>query len=247
MSKKMKKKTATATPYEPLMEPHEIHRPELAITGTATRPQRPERGKVTTTITCTASTPEAAWDDFQKRLTMLRASLDGVARLGNVIPTETSAEVQKLLRTVTEVTVKADVVVKFEPASFGEVIKALVSNRLRFSQPKFVFENETNVTPDLLGAAAADARRQAEAIAASLGCVIGSIKSICIGKPQTMTTRRPLWHPETWGLLQAVAPTMPDLHAEDFEIDTNEVETSAAVVTMTVTFEFIPKQWEIAA
>ena len=113
-----------------------INRPSVMVKGKATRQERPSFVKTKVSVICKGFTREDAWREFQAAIEKLREALGTSATVENTIPSESSGEVSKGLRTVTEFSVLDSVTVKFAPECFGPVIGILINCDLTFSTPE---------------------------------------------------------------------------------------------------------------
>lgn len=213
--------------------------PTIEVTGKATREQLPTSGRMGATITGTSQVREEAWENFQQRLAALRDALGDNAELGNAVPDESQEEATKMFRPVTEYTVSAVVEVTFAPTKFGAVIAALVECDLPYSMPDFTFDKLPAVTPELLTAAAAEAKINAEAIAAGVGAVIGRLVAINVGAPKYKPTKRGL----RWFFNDSPTFNFTSHFASrplvNWDIDEEKFETHDTEVLVTVEYEVI--------
>lgn len=235
-------------------EPSAPSRPTIEVTGHASSQEAPQKGSLIVTITSTASTPHDAWSRFQDRLGVLRDGLKDVASIGNVIPSESTAEVTKTLRTVTEISVSAEVKVTFEPDRYSDLLKTLVENRFKFATPKFEFTTQPSVSHDLLNEASKDARLAAQAIATGIGATVGRLTKIHIGEPTRVAEALRPHEVDSWRSRLGVddmrslsvasrstypEPTWDDRLWADLDLALANLRTYKTVATITATFELI--------
>jgi len=247
MSHKRKPQTPKSPRHNSGYDAPKLNRPRIEVEGSASALHVPECGNVEITLTAVAATPAAAWSLFQERLAALRERLNDIGTFGRVIPSETTADVQKTMRTTTEVTVSASVTVKFAPDKFGHVLKALVEGRYNFGTPTFEFDATPVVTPALLEQATVDARARAEAIAAGLGAQVGRVVDVHIGRARTRTFRLPLFDylsRDSFATRHDVAfcrttAAGPSIDPDDYMFDEEDVETHESTAEVTVNFELI--------
>ena len=167
-----------------------IHRPSIMVSGKATRQERPSFVKTKVSVIGKGFTREDAWREFQAAIEKLREALGTSATVENTIPSESSGEVSKGLRTVTEFSVFDSVTVKFAPECFGPVIGILINCDLTFSTPELSYEKVTDVPAELLADAAADARMRAAAVATGVEATLGRLVSITVGPPDIQRVLR---------------------------------------------------------
>lgn len=167
-----------------------INRPSIMVKGKATRQERPSFVKTKVSVIGKGFTREDAWREFQVAIEKLREALGTSATVENTIPSESSGEVSKGLRTVTEFSVLDSVTVKFTPECFGPVIGILINCDLTFSTPELSYEKVTDVPAELLADAAADARMRAAAVATGVEATLGRLVSITVGPPDIQRVLR---------------------------------------------------------
>lgn len=253
-----KRTTPRQQPKRSMYVSPQVQRPQIQIDGSARLAATPETGEIDVTITGTGATHDTAWASFQEQLAALRTNLDGIATLGSAIPTEASSEVQKALRTITEVTVSASVTIRFSPPDFGFVLKPLVEGRHSFGKPRFTFAEEPSITPELLGRASNDARERATAVAAGVGATLGRLIMVRTGKMESerrLASLRQVLNRSfdlssntvTYFRRTDTSEQPPlSIDPDEFGIDLPDIETVDTVAHVTVTFELVMDS-EVAA
>lgn len=221
------------------LEPLERERrvPTIMVEGKASYPHPPTKGKFNVHITVTDKDREMTWARFQEAVSNLRDGLGSQAEIGNVVPVENAEEVNRAFRQSMEFTVSAGVEISFSPASFGVVVQALIECNIPYSSPSFAFDKTPVVTPELLKAAAADARINASAIAEGVGGHLGRLVSVHIGSPTTrMSSRRLLSFLDERKWLTTTAHSVV---ANDWGFDELKLDTYDTHAIVTVEYEIV--------
>lgn len=210
-------------------------KPTIEVTGKAIRQQAPKAGVIQVPIEGKASSQETAWGKFQDCVNRLREEVGEFGTVGNSLPTESSEEVSRGLRSGTEFTVTDNIEVEFIPTHYGRILDALVSCGLPISAPRFTYEEQSEVTPELLAQAAAAAKVNAEAVAAGVQSRLGRLVSINVGDPSRKRVYRPQ-HEVEWNfgdVNRSVSLVNSLFLAED------KLETFNTEIQVTVEFEVI--------
>lgn len=174
-----------------LLAQHRV--PTIEVSGTAVRQQAPKLGVISVSVSVKAPTQVAVWAKFQDLCNQLREAIGTFGTVGNSMPTESSEEVSRGLRSGVEYTARDTIEVEFSLANYGEILQALVNCGLPISTPRFTYDDLPKVTPDLLAAAAAAAaaaKANAEGVAAGIQGRIGRLVSINVGPPCLKTVYR---------------------------------------------------------
>ena len=210
-------------------------KPTIEVTGTAIRQQAPKAGVIWVPLEVKASTQETAWGKFQDVVNQLRKEVNEFGTVGNSLPTEKSEEVSRGLRSGTEYTVTDNIEVEFIPANYGHILDALVTCGLPISAPQFTYEEQTEVTPELLTQATAAAKVNAEAIAAGVHGRLGRLVAINVGHPSRKRVYRPQ-HEVEWnfGLINRSMSLVDSLTLTEDKLETFNTE-----IQVTVEFEVI--------
>ena len=210
--------------------------PTIETTGTAVRQQLPSTGTMTVTVTGKAPTREGAWTKFQENLAGLTTAVGEHGEVGNAVPRESEEEISKVMRSSIEFVVTAEVDVTFEPNKYGHIVEAILACNLPLSAPEFTYDKVAKVTPELLTAAAADARINAIAVTAGVGARIGRLVAINVGPPQMKRVYRPA--DVVLESFQSVNIGTPFLRAA-MAFDVDKLETYDTEVQVTVEYEVI--------
>lgn len=212
----------------------QVGRPTIEVTGNAVRQQVPKSGVIFVTLSEKAPTQEGAWSKFQGSHAALIEAIGTAGTLGNVMPTESSQEVSRGLRSGVEFVVTATIEVAFSPSSYAQIIEAFLKCGLPVSLPRFTYDELPKVTPELLGEAAASARANAVGIANGVEGKIGRLVAINIGPPR----RKPVFRSTreidvTW---KAMLPMYSQFNTQLME---EKLETFDTEIQVTVEFEII--------
>jgi uncharacterized protein YggE len=202
--------------------------PTIEVMGTAVERQKPTSGDVMVLVSGVSQDRQEAWDLFGTRFQELRDKLGDLADVGNGLPAESEADVTKGLRTVRETTVSAEVKLSFKPARFGKIVSVLVAANLPYTAPKFKYDKQQQVSPELLKAAAADARVRATAIAAGVDSKLGRLVGMNVGAPDYKWFNR----------ISNRAIMASNALGHDF-VDEDKLETLDAIARVTVKYELI--------
>jgi uncharacterized protein YggE len=208
--------------------------PTIEVSGKATRQQPPKAGVVVVPVSAKGPTQEAAWAKFQEVINGLRTEVAEFGTVGNSMPTESSEEVSRGLRSGIEFTVTDRIEIEFIPANYAAIIHALVACGLPVSAPRFTYEEQSEVTPTLLGEAAAVAKANAEGIALGVQSRLGRLVSINVGPPTRRRVYRPLKEID-WGL--TLSSRMQTFDSMSLVEDT--LETFNTEVEVTVEYEVV--------
>jgi uncharacterized protein YggE len=218
-------------------------KPTIEVTGTAIRQQAPKAGVITVPIEAKAPSQEAAWGKFQDAINQLRQKVGDFGTVGNSLPTEKSEEVSRGLRSVVEYTVTDSIEVEFILPNYGHILDALLNCGLPISAPRFTYEEQTEVTPELLTQAAAAAKVNAEAIAAGVHSRLGRLVAINVGHPSRKRVYRPQ-HEVEWnfGLINRSMSLVDSLNLTEDKLETFNTE-----IQITVEFEILELQSDLEA
>ena len=241
--------------YEVAAAMAKVPHPTIEVAGRASYAETPQIGSTTVTLSGSGTTPQEAWAAFHDQYGALRTALDGIGNIGATTPTETSEEISKALRTITETTVSAEVSLKFDPAKFGDVLKALVTGRIKFTSPEFEFAKQPTVTHELLEEASRDAKQSATSIAAGVGARVGRLIKIHIGEPvrysdwtrlADLNTKNSWWNSNAvfsmttlFNKKQDETPNWDDQDWTGLDISTAGIRSYETVAVITATFELI--------
>jgi uncharacterized protein YggE len=217
--------------------------PTIEVSGTAIRQQAPKAGVITVPIEAKAPSQEAAWGKFQDAINQLRQKVGDFGTVGNSLPTEKSEEVSRGLRSGTEYTVTDSVEVEFILPNYGHILDALLSCGLPISAPRFTYEEQTEVTPELLNQATKVAMTNAEAIATGVNRRLGRLVSIEVGHPSRRRVFRPQ-HELDWGL--ALINRSMSMNTS-LSLTEDKLETFNTEIQITVEFEILELQSDLEA
>lgn len=215
----------------------------ITVTGTASHEYGPTQATVTVPIEVTGTDRARTWSEFQTRLRLLEEAVSPKGNLTERHPRETKGETTKALRTVETTTLAASIRVTFDPQFAGTIFKSIVEAGLTFRDLSFGFISDPTSDPDHLGAAAADARRRAEAVAAGLGCRILGVHTVSTENSASSIKhkRQPFWLSSILGSdtdlrMRHSVEDPYDLDEDLFEFDDGSIPVR--IVTAEVEVEF---------
>jgi uncharacterized protein YggE len=209
--------------------------PTIQVSGIAVSQLPPKSGVIQVHIQEKASSQEAAWSKFQQTTSRFRDNVGDNGSIGNVMPRESSEEVSRALRSGMEFTVKACIDIEFEPAKYGNILKALISSDLSPTIPRFVYDKTPSTSPELYTEATAKAKENARAVALGVDGRLGRLVSINIGPPRI----KPVFRKQS-EILFSTAVSMSVAREFNFAgLDEDKLETFDTEVQITVEFEII--------
>lgn len=220
----------------------------ITVTGRARREYGPDKATVEVTIEVSDTDRARAYSKYQERLRALDGAVEPHAVVTDRHPTERSEEDKQTFRTVERIHLKGTVTVTFAPEATGSVLAAIIESGFVFRNMDFGFRSKPSADAELLGAAATDARQQAEAVASALGCQIIKICRVTTQPEPTITNnlwrRLSLWPSMNLGNLRyARATTGPEDYDMDetlFDVDDESVPVREITAEISIVFELAP-------
>jgi uncharacterized protein YggE len=133
--------------------------------------------------------------------------------------------------------------VEFILPNYGHILDALLNCGLPISAPRFTYEEQTEVTPELLNQATKVAMTNAEAIATGVNRRLGRLVAINVGHPSRRRVYRPQ-HELDWGF--------PLIHRSmsmntSLSLTEDKLETFNTEIQITVEFEILELQSDLEA
>jgi len=239
---------------------NEHRNPSITVSNRIRRTRQPKHIAIQVKIAADGETRQQAYVEYEKALTKFNTIIESLGDLvlssAPKVPSEDHIEEEHGIRTRTKVSLEGDANVELPPsADFGALICGLVEGGFTFRNPRFEYESQEEVPPEVYGTLAAGARAKAEAAAIGAGCKLGAVQEITFPKAEALQSNwrlsqfwdRPRWPWSTgfdfWSdsasLMRIRRDDAPKMNPDIYNLLNAEVVEFSDQISISITYELI--------